>query len=142
MRGGCFGLDSEGNLFLESGPDQPVGDTKMTTYQELVAQKAELDRQQAELEKQIADTLRAERQSVISQIKSLMSEHGISAADLASGKSGRQARSASTDSASPRKVAPKYRDPETGETWSGRGLKPKWLAAAIESGRTLEEFAV
>ena len=24
-------------------------------------------------------------------------------------------------------VAPKYRDPETGKTWSGRGRAPKWM---------------
>ena len=54
----------------------------MTTYQELIAQKAELDRLQADLEKQIAETLRNERASVISQIKSLMAENGITAADL------------------------------------------------------------
>lgn len=71
-----------------------------------------------------------------------MSEHGISITDLTSGKPGRAPRNASADGSAPRKVAPKYRDPDTGETWSGRGLKPKWLAAAIEGGRTLEEFAV
>jgi DNA-binding protein H-NS len=31
-------------------------------------------------------------------------------------------------------VAPKYRNPENpSETWAGRGLKPRWLAAAIKS---------
>jgi DNA-binding protein H-NS len=39
------------------------------------------------------------------------------------------------------KVAPRYRGPE-GETWSGRGLRPKWLTALIEQGRELEEFAL
>ncbi|HZF81016.1 MAG TPA: H-NS histone family protein, partial [Rubrivivax sp.] len=41
-----------------------------------------------------------------------------------------------------KKVAPKYRDPATGDTWTGRGLKPKWLAAALNSGRSLSEFAL
>lgn len=40
------------------------------------------------------------------------------------------------------KVAPKYRNPATGDTWSGRGLKPKWLSAALSSGRSLSEFAL
>jgi DNA-binding protein H-NS len=41
------------------------------------------------------------------------------------------------------KVAPKYRNPENpGETWAGRGLKPRWLAAAIKSGKKLEDFAI
>ena len=39
-------------------------------------------------------------------------------------------------------VAPKYRHPETGETWSGRGLKPRWLTAAMKSGKSLEGFAI
>ncbi|MFM2054444.1 MAG: hypothetical protein RL456_2481 [Pseudomonadota bacterium] len=115
----------------------------MATYQELVAQKTELARQQAELEKQIAETLRAERAGVIAQIRNLMAEHGLSAADLSAGKPGRPAKQAASGDAAPtRKVAPKFRDPDTGETWSGRGLKPKWLTAAIEAGRKLEDFAV
>jgi DNA-binding protein H-NS len=43
---------------------------------------------------------------------------------------------------SPGAVAPKYRDPETGATWAGRGLKPRWLTAAIKSGKSLEHFAI
>src|SRR5260370_22858136 len=41
------------------------------------------------------------------------------------------------------KVAPKYRNPENpGETWAGRGLKPRWLAAALKSGKKLEDFTI
>jgi proteasome lid subunit RPN8/RPN11 len=36
----------------------------------------------------------------------------------------------------------KYRDPDTGETWSGRGSMAKWLARHVEAGRDPEEFAV
>lgn len=36
--------------------------------------------------------------------------------------------------------AVKYRDPKTGETWSGRGLQPKWLKVAIERGAKLTDF--
>jgi DNA-binding protein H-NS len=40
-------------------------------------------------------------------------------------------------------VAPKYRNPENPEeTWAGRGLKPRWLAAALKSGKKLEDFAI
>jgi DNA-binding protein H-NS len=40
-------------------------------------------------------------------------------------------------------VAPKYRNPENpAETWAGRGLKPRWLAAAIKTGKKLEDFAI
>jgi len=41
------------------------------------------------------------------------------------------------------KVAPKYRNPENpSETWAGRGLKPRWLAAALKSGKKLDEFSI
>jgi DNA-binding protein H-NS len=40
-------------------------------------------------------------------------------------------------------VAPKYRNPDNpAETWAGRGLKPRWLAAALKSGKKLEHFAI
>jgi DNA-binding protein H-NS len=39
-------------------------------------------------------------------------------------------------------VLPKYRNPQTSETWSGRGKRPRWLVAAIKSGRKMEEFRV
>ena len=40
-------------------------------------------------------------------------------------------------------VAPKYRNPDNpNETWAGRGLKPRWLAAAIKGGKSLENFAI
>jgi DNA-binding protein H-NS len=40
-------------------------------------------------------------------------------------------------------VAPKYRNPENpDETWAGRGLKPRWLVAAMKGGRKLEHFSI
>ncbi len=40
-------------------------------------------------------------------------------------------------------VAPKYRNPENpAETWAGRGLRPRWLTAAIKSGKKLDDFLI
>jgi DNA-binding protein H-NS len=40
-------------------------------------------------------------------------------------------------------VAPKYRNPENpSETWAGRGLKPRWLVAAMKGGKKIEDFAI
>jgi DNA-binding protein H-NS len=40
-------------------------------------------------------------------------------------------------------VAPKYRNPENpAETWAGRGLKPRWLTAAIKGGKELDDFLI
>jgi DNA-binding protein H-NS len=40
------------------------------------------------------------------------------------------------------KVAPKYRDPKTGDTWAGRGAKPRWLVARIKEGKKLQDFQI
>lgn len=41
------------------------------------------------------------------------------------------------------RVYPKYRNlKEPFETWSGRGKRPRWLAAALKSGHTIEEFVI
>jgi DNA-binding protein H-NS len=40
-----------------------------------------------------------------------------------------------------RKVAPKYRGP-SGETWAGRGARPRWLVAAVKGGKKLDDFLI
>ena len=40
-----------------------------------------------------------------------------------------------------RKVPPKYRSP-FGDTWAGRGAKPRWLVAAIKRGKKLDDFLI
>lgn len=39
-------------------------------------------------------------------------------------------------------VLPKYRNPLTAETWSGRGKQPRWLVAAMKTGRKIEDFEI
>ena len=112
-----------------------------TNYADLLAQKAALERQTVELEKQLALARKEERAGVIAQIKTLMAEHGLTVADLEAKVRGAGPKKENT-STTGRTVAPKYKDPESGATWSGRGLKPKWLTAAIAAGRKLEDFAI
>ena len=40
-----------------------------------------------------------------------------------------------------RKVPPKYRS-SSGETWAGRGAKPRWLVAAMKKGKKLDDFLI
>src|SRR5262245_33091857 len=40
-----------------------------------------------------------------------------------------------------KKVLPKYRGP-SGETWAGRGAKPRWLVAAMKGGKKLDQFLI
>lgn len=102
----------------------------MSTLKELLNQKAELD-------KAIESTRKQELANAIAQVKGLMNEYGLTAADI-SGKPTARAPSAAKGG----KVAAKYRNAATGDSWSGRGLQPKWLKAALASGRQLSDFAV
>lgn len=112
----------------------------MSNYQDLLAKKAALEKEAADLEKQLQDARRAERAAVITQIKSLLAEHGLTVADL--GLKTASGKAPGTSANAGRKVAPKYRNSATGETWTGRGLQPKWVQAAIASGKKLEDFAI
>ena len=94
-----------------------------------------LDRKAA-LEKEIEATRRQERAEAISKVRSLMSEYGLTMADL------NTKGAAKPGAGKGAKVAVKYRNAATGDTWSGRGLHPKWLKAALAAGRKIEEFTV
>lgn len=109
---------------------------------DLIAQRDELARQQAELSKAIADAQSAARATVIAQIRSLMADHGLTANDLVTTTSSRKSSKGAGHGNAGSKVAPKYRNQATGETWSGRGLKPNWLRAALEAGRSIDEFTI
>ncbi|MCZ8109383.1 MAG: H-NS family nucleoid-associated regulatory protein [Betaproteobacteria bacterium] len=109
----------------------------MATLAELLAQKAELERR-------IAEQSRAEREQAIAQVRQLMAQHGLTLADVGGSTRPQPPRGlrGPTTAGPAAKVAPKYRHPETGQTWSGRGLQPNWLKAALAGGRSLSDFAV
>ena len=97
---------------------------------------AELLAQKAAIEKQIIEAQRGERSEVIAKVRALMAEYGLTLADI-----GSKAAAAPRATAA-KKVAAKYRNGITGESWTGRGLQPKWLRAALASGHTLAEFTL
>ena len=95
----------------------------MATYQELVAQKKALDAQ-------IEAARKAEVIYAITEIKKLVAEHGLTAADCGFGVKAKKAGG---------KVAVKYRGPN-GEAWTGRGRTPAWILAQDSAGRTRESL--
>jgi DNA-binding protein H-NS len=103
-----------------------LAEKTMTTYKELKAQAEALLRQ-AEVAR------RAEIASVVAEIQAKMKEYGISIDDLKPG-----ARKSKTRGP----AAAKYRNPATGESWSGRGRAPKWLAEELARGGSKDAFLV
>lgn len=99
----------------------------MSSYKQLSAQIAAL-MQQAEAMRKV------EVASIIAEIRAKMVEFGITAEDLG-GAGSRGARKGSV-------VAAKYRNSATGETWTGRGKPPRWMAAQLSVGKTKEDFLI
>ena len=122
----------------------------MATYSELVQQITDLQKQAERQRKE-------EYSSVVKTIKRQIAEYGITAEELGlssakpAAKRGRKATAKGAKAGrKPRakrstagiKVAPKYRDAATGNTWRGRGKMPRWLAEATASGRALQSFLI
>lgn len=81
----------------------------MSTYQELMARKRELD-------KNIEQTRRTESVAALETIKQLIATFGFTAQQVFPYQSTEK-----------KKVQAKYYDPESGNSWTGRGRTPKWL---------------
>jgi DNA-binding protein H-NS len=100
----------------------------MASYQEIINQIESLKQQAEEARKQ-------ELASAIAEIKRIMAQFGISAADLGfSGRGGKKVRGSS--------LGAKYRDPASGKTWSGRGRRPAWVAVLEAEGKSLESCKI
>lgn len=121
----------------------------MATYSEMMAQIEDL-RKQAEKQR------KEEYSAVLKTIKKQIAEFNITAEELGfsagatPAKRGRKpGRPAAKPGRKPRakratagtKVAPKYKD-DAGNTWTGRGKMPTWLAKSVAEGRTLESFLI
>ncbi|OHV00438.1 DNA-binding protein [Ralstonia solanacearum] len=94
----------------------------MATYKELMAQKAKL-------EEQLESVRIKELESVIQQVRQIVEDYGLTAEDIG--------LTSKRGSASKKKtVTPKYRDPKTGATWTGRGRAPAWI------GKNRDKFLI
>lgn len=96
----------------------------------------EIQKQIDLLQKQASEIRAQEFDKTVQDILAKMTAFGITLKDLESIKV--RSRKASTAS---KPAAAKFLGPN-GETWSGRGLMPRWLSALVAQGKTREEFAI
>ncbi|MEK7913537.1 H-NS histone family protein [Burkholderia contaminans] len=94
----------------------------MSGYRELKAQADELMRRAEEARQ-------AELETVLQEVRARVAEYGLTPRQVFGRDGSRSRRSAAT--------APKYRDPNTGSTWSGRGREPAWI-----KGKRRERFLI
>jgi DNA-binding protein H-NS len=103
---------------------------KSMAFDELVKVKARID---AEIELRAAKE-RSRLIEAVAKLRKLTATRSI-AAPLA--------RAGRAHSLKGRKLPPLYRNPKNrAETWAGRGLRPRWLVAALKGGKKLQAFAI
>lgn len=113
---------------------------------------AEIQAQIQKLQKQESDMRSKDFQKTVREIKEKMQAFGITIKDLQSPKAAKgtrgpkikdasKVRTPHTKKVSGSTVAAKYRGPED-QTWSGRGLTPRWMTSLIEQGRTKDDFLI
>ena len=106
---------------------------------------ADLGKVIAAAERQKEASLESGKKELVEEFRAKAAAMGLSLDELMRGSI--QAGHPAGKARQPRTAAPsaprpaKYRNPETGATWSGRGRMPKWLAVVQEQGRSREEFA-
>ena len=97
---------------------------------------SELLAQQAALEAKIAEVRKAKTADAVAKVQAIVAEYGLGQFDVF--PASRSITLKDVKEGKVRKlVAAKYRDPETGKTWSGRGIAPKWL-----QGKDRAQFAI
>ena len=113
---------------------------------------SQMQKQIAKLQREAEGLKKKEIGGVVERIKTAIAHYELTPEDLFGGRSKRSATSKggatngvskpSRGAAQKGKMIPvKYRD-ENGNTWTSRGSKPRWLMAALESGRKIEDFLV
>jgi DNA-binding protein H-NS len=92
----------------------------------------ELQELELKLKKAKAGVHERSRSTLKEKLEAIAAEAGFKIGDLFGGRGGKG-----------RKVAAKYANPDNAsETWSGRGRKPRWLAAKLKSGEKQDKFLI
>lgn len=80
-------------------------------------------RQRQELEQRIKEARKEAIADAVAEVRALIAKYDLTEADIFKGRGrGRKAGVRSTG-----KVPPKYKDPVSGKTWTGRGKAPRWI---------------
>src|SRR5580700_4431082 len=86
----------------------------------------------SQVDSQLA-TRRSDLQKQLARLQRLAAEASAVVANVGNGR---------TSAMKGVKVKPKYRDARTGDTWAGRGVQPRWLTAALKSGKKIDDFLI
>jgi len=93
----------------------------------------ELKQLQKDVDAAVTEFKDRERRRALAEVEAFARERGLSAADLTELSSRRTRKSA----------PPKYANPaDPSQTWTGRGRRPRWIEAALASGKSLDDMTI
>ena len=104
------------------------------------ARLAEIDAERRALQDIVDAERLTKRAQVIASVRETIQAYELSATDL--GFVGKTSLKQCAAGDKRNVVAPKYQDPDSGKTWTGRGKSPAWLNAQLAAGREKQEFLV
>lgn len=108
----------------------------MNAYEQALADFEKAEKEREEARKRLEQAMVEQKRASIAEIKAMMVRFGIALEDLGStaGKNAANASGRKERSDKGKAIAPKYRDPVSGKTWTGRGNPPVWIKDAKAAG--------
>lgn len=95
-----------------------------------------------ELQRQTEALMKDIKRTAIKEIHQYMARYNITLEELGATAASPAADQQPKKAVKRVKVSPKYQSEDGLQTWTGRGLKPKWLKAELDAGRKLEDFLI
>jgi len=109
------------------------------------AEQQRIEREIARLRKRAEALQQKQRKPAITQIVRTMHAYSITPEDIAAAfnsKRSSKTLTRKTTTTVKRDIPPKYRNPTTGATWTGRGKPPRWLSDAEQAGTHRSQFLI
>lgn len=104
-------------------------------------EKQKLEKELAKIQKKIKTLQNKKRKPIIASIIKSMQDYDISPEDITTAFN-RKTNKKTKSNTVKKPIPPKYRNPETDATWSGRGKTPRWIVDAEAAGTPREKFLI
>lgn len=106
----------------------------MNEYEKALADLEKAEKEREDARRRLEEALKERKKDSIAQIRSMMQQFGISLEDLGGSAKSNSPAARKERSDKGKSLPPKYRDPVSGKTWTGRGNPPVWIKNAKASG--------
>lgn len=101
-------------------------------------EKQEIEKQINKLQRKMRTLHTRQRRPVITSIVRSMIEYEITPEEIAEAYEKRNLRTTTANATAPAR----FKNPKTGDTWTGRGRPPRWIVEAENNGQNRQDFLI